>query len=518
MGRIDMSLRIHFTSHYLQHAASLALVLFMTAAPTSPVRGELAVIEHAGDQSGLTVFKMTVDPAAAPSPTFKYRLLPSEADLRPGNAALYYCRAFAESGVAGAWKAIEKEYGFDEVHGGAGTNGWYQAERPLADLPLDKVRDAAHRFDTYIEQCVERGSLRRDCDWGRNLEELTGLDIISLLLPEIQESRSLSRAIMLQTRVAVADRNYDRAVELLRMNYQMGVNVARDPILVSGLVGIAECNMGNHELLELIAAKDSPNMYWALAAMPRPLIDVLPAVRYELGWGMRIFPVFGDAETAEHSSDEWGRRLAKAMVDAQEAVGGPPSRLGQLEARAAITGLAIFVYPDAKRRLVAAGMDAERVEHMPVGQVIALDAAREYRRIGDEIEKTWYLSLPEMKKTPNPDRLFEGNKLEGGFGRVMAGLLMPALQAVRNAQVRLTWQLNAIQVVEALRLHAAETGKLPATLDEIKSVPIPLNVATGKPYQYRLDGKTAILDLPFSDGFTGAAWRVEITLAGRNDR
>jgi hypothetical protein len=488
-----------------------ALALIAVAALAPAARCELTLVENADNQTGLSVFKMTVSPATAPTPTFKYRLTPSEAELRPGNAAMYYTRAFAEGGVSATWKAIEKDYGSDEVHGGPQSKGWYDVDRPLSDLPLDKMRLAAMRFDTYIKQCVARGSQRQDCDWGRNLEELHGLEIIELLLPEIQESRSLSRAVMLQARVAVADGNYDRAIELLKMNYQMGRNVASDPILVSGLVGIAECGIGNHQLLELIAAKDSPNMYWAIAAMPRPLIDVLPAVRYELGWGARIFPVFGEAETAEHTPEEWGRLLSESLIDAQRALGQGVS-LNQLEARLGMTGLAVFVYPDAKKRLVASGMDSSRVEQMPVGQVLAIDAAREYRRIGDEFEKWWYLPFPTMKAVANPDEIFKGNKLSGGMGRVMAGLLMPALQNVRNAQVRLNWQLNALQVVEAIRLHAAEAGKLPASLDEIKSVHVPLNPATEQPYQYRLNNDTAVLELPFSDGFPNAAWRFEIKL------
>jgi hypothetical protein len=84
---------------------------------------------------------------------------------------------------------------------------------------------------------------------------------------------------------------------------------------------------------------------------------------------------------------------------------------------------------------------------------------------------------------------------------------------VRDAQTRLDWQLNALQTVEAIRMHAAAAGRLPATLAEIKVVPVPQNPVTGQGYEYRLDGDTAVLDLPESDGFAGVAWRFEITLA-----
>jgi hypothetical protein len=79
--------------------------------------------------------------------------------------------------------------------------------------------------------------------------------------------------------------------------------------------------------------------------------------------------------------------------------------------------------------------------------------------------------------------------------------------------MRLGWQMNALQTVEAIRMHAAQTGALPASLDEIEIVPVPDNPVTEKPYEYRLEGDTAVLELPFSDGMRSAAWRFEIKLA-----
>jgi hypothetical protein len=80
--------------------------------------------------------------------------------------------------------------------------------------------------------------------------------------------------------------------------------------------------------------------------------------------------------------------------------------------------------------------------------------------------------------------------------------------------VKLDWQLNGLQTIEAIRMHAAETGKLPTALSEITVVPVPKNPVTEQPYEYRLDGDTAVLDLPASDGFPGGiAWRFEIQLA-----
>jgi hypothetical protein len=61
-------------------------------------------------------------------------------------------------------------------------------------------------------------------------------------------------------------------------------------------------------------------------------------------------------------------------------------------------------------------------------------------------------------------------------------------------------------------MHASLTGGLPAALEEVTAVPIPKNPATGRMFAYRLDGETAILELPESDGIPNFARRYEIVL------
>jgi len=95
--------------------------------------------------------------------------------------------------------------------------------------------------------------------------------------------------------------------------------------------------------------------------------------------------------------------------------------------------------------------------------------------------------------------------------------LLPAVQACRAAQVRLERDVAALRVIEALRIYAAShAGGLPTSLDEIAEVPVPLNPATGQPFLYRLDGQTASLDLPASDGIPNHNRRFEISIAKPN--
>jgi len=481
----------------------------------TPTRAELTVIEDAEGQQGLTVFRMTVSPAAEPVPALKHRLQLRPDEYKPGNAATYYLRSYAENGLRGTWKGVRKEFGE------AIDNGWYSNEIPISELPLDKVHKAASRFDSIVSNFIEPASYRQDCDWGYNLTELRGSEVYGLMLPGAQQSRAICRLLALRTRLAIAEGRFDDAIDQMRMNFRLAHNVGQEPIVVCGLIGIAEAGVTSQNVLDLIAAPKSPNLYWALSELPRPLVDLREAIRLEMSIGARVFPVLLDAESAEHSPKEWARLIADALKEYETLTTGSLFKgvpLGQQRLLRTMfgAGLSMIVYPEAKQRLLQSGMDAVRVEKMPVGQVVLVDAARENQRIADEIEKWLYVPYPLAKRrVQTAENVLFGNrnKLTGGFGRMIADLLLPAIQAARAAQVRLEWQTNAIRVVEALRMHAAETGKFPTALDDVKVVPVPKNPITEQSYVYRLDGETAVLELPFSDGMPGVAWRFEIQLA-----
>ncbi len=164
-------------------------------------------------------------------------------------------------------------------------------------------------------------------------------------------------------------------------------------------------------------------------------------------------------------------------------------------------------------------MDRERVEQMAVGQVIAIYTARMNAKYGDDFQKLWYLPYPEMSQ-----RLNEQDKTLSRIGPLgkgknrevipMSSLLIPGIQNSRQAEVRAERQVAALRVIEALRMCAANhNDTLPTKLSDITDVPVPVNPATGKPFVYHLDGKTAVLELPPSDQIPHGNCRYEIQIA-----
>jgi hypothetical protein len=485
---------------------------------TEVTEGEPHAIEH------VTVIRMTVTPAAEPVPALKHRFVARSIDLKPGNAAPYYYRAIMESSQL--MQNLRDKFKEDEE-----LSRWYGTgmnATSISELPLEKMRDANRLIDGHIDGNLTDAIIRRECDWELGIEEIRGVEIISFLLPEFQKSRELARMVSLRTRLAIAERRYGEAIDSMRMNYRLGRDVAKPPLIVCGLIGIAIQEITNGTLIELIAAPDSPNLYWPLSALPDPLVDMQPATRFELDFGPRMLPFIHHAETSKRASEEWNRLFTQAIRDLRHV--SDPSDLIDLapvvdnDVAAGLTATAagLLGYSHAKAQLVAQGMDREQLDKMAVGQVMAIYTERSYQRYADEYAKLSHMPFWEMRKRSSQleHELQAAGLLSGSENREVLPLvetMMPAMQAARSAEVRLERDIAALRVIESLRLHAAEhDGRLPASLGDIVKVPVPANPATGKPFAYRLEGTTAILELPSSDGIPGFNRRFEIQIAAKN--
>jgi hypothetical protein len=79
-------------------------------------------------------------------------------------------------------------------------------------------------------------------------------------------------------------------------------------------------------------------------------------------------------------------------------------------------------------------------------------------------------------------------------------MLIPAVRSSGLALALSERRLDAIQCIEAIRLHTASHGKLPSALEEITEAPVPRDSATGQPFEYRSEGDRAALRAPYPPG------------------
>jgi hypothetical protein len=452
-------------------------------------------------------YRVTFEPAADPAPALRRLLLPGYWELRPGNAAPFYYRAILMHAQLPA--EVGKEYVENE-------------QRWLNNMSDPAVRKELQtwldRHGAILRQ-LQTATYREEIDFDFRLREFGGMETLEFLLPEFQAMRDLAHLLQLKGRLAIAEGRLDEALESMRMGYRLAQAASEPPFLVAGLVGIAIESITNDVLLHFIAAPGAPNLYWALADLPQPLVDLRPAMRQEMGLPGQLFPFLEDAETAHRSEEAWRRLLVDAARSLME-LGGSDSGMPQWQSELAVAAFAMKMYLPAKRELIDAGFDRDRIESMPVAQVIAWQTARLTEYASQEVYKWWgipyWQAVEPMRATEK--RLIEegilgpGKSLDRGALPV-ASLLLPATFNVRRAEARLERNLAALEALEAIRLHAGRTGALPESIDAL-SPPAPINPATGKTFSYSRSGDGAVLEAPPLPGEPPrhSALRYELTL------
>jgi hypothetical protein len=434
------------------------------------------------------VVKLSVSPAARPVPVMKYRLLPTDRELVPGNAAALYYRAIVHL-LNNRRQLVGKTA--DKKMLAARDGEWL--ELPPDKLPQADVRRALEGWSSAIEEAT-LGARRTQAIWDLPLREQG----IETLLPEIQEMRTLARLLALKTKLAMADKKYDEAADALETMMQLGQHVSTSGTLISSLVGVACDSIALNEAEFWIGSPDSPNLYWALTALRNPPIDMAAGLESEHYWVGSSLPYVELLSTSVLSAEQ-GRELARAIGQFMGlAVENPtlellPGLKLPVPADAVMLLPALATYPSAKRELIARGRPAAEVERMPVAQVVVLSWVQTYREQLDEAVAWGQRPYPEARVAIRriEESFDEVNRRPSGF---FARLLLPAINAARLAGVRLEQRVALLRTAEAVRLYsAAHDGGLPANLSEVTEVPIPLDPLNGEPFAYELLDGTATL-------------------------
>ncbi len=440
-------------------------------------RGSLA--NGRGDEETVPVVELVLHPAAQPRRALQYQLLPGVLKRRPGNAAVMYNKIALRMLQGNLPEKAEKV----EEH----------LDTPLADLPQAEVEEALRPFRGVIDD-LALAARREHCDWQLPIREK---DFIGLLLPEVGHMRRFARLLVVQARLQIARGQFEEALDSIQTGFAMARHVAEGPTLVNGLVGMAVVGVMAEELETLIQQPGAPNLYWALTALPRPVIDLRKATETEMQMLYLSFPELAEIDDTTHGVAYWQVFLDRIATRIGEWEGSDSrSRL----ARVAMTLLAVKAYPLGREMLIEQGRTPEEVDAMPVPQVVVLYTIRTYEELRDETFKWFHVEYPAahagMKAAEDALRR---NRHREVFP--LASMMLPAVSSCRTAQGRTDRTIAVLRTLEALRLHAAgHQGHLPKSLADITTVPVPDDPLTGQPFAYRLEGTTAHLEAVLPEG------------------
>ena len=405
-----------------------------------------------------TRVRLTLSPAAAPQPELKHVLLPALKEMNPGNAIQGYLLCFME----------QQQFFFDKE---VVARRDKLLTMPLAELPIKELRNYG-------------GAALKQADWAARLDHADWQMLlklraegISLLIPDVQQLRLLARALKVRFRAEVAQGRFDDAIRTAQTMFALSRHLGGHLTFVGNLVGIAVAHQAVDPLEEMIDQPGCPNLYWALTYLPSPLVPLDVGAQGERLW---LEPTFQgldpDAPMSVEQLDGVIAYLGK-LVEGDAFLEGRSLRewLSARIKQEAVVAL-------ARQHLVESGISQKRLSSFPAEQVLLLDEKRACEARHDDVIKL--VQLPA----------WQADALASQFrsrGRILFDLA-PNAEKVRWAQARLDQRIALLRHVEALRLYAAEHGKLPATLSEV-SVPLPADPLNGQPFRYEVSGTTAHL-------------------------
>jgi hypothetical protein len=430
------------------------------------------------------VFRLTIESMAEPVPALKYTLLPQLRDRQRGNALLRYYRAFTPE-----WQSHRREPKFFIKVGDAN-------EKPLHDVKPAEIDSLMRSFFPGILKEVDLGARRTYCDWEMN--DRFREDGISLQLGDVQGFREFANLLKLRARQELLAGQHDKAARTLQSGFQLARHAVEGPTLIHGLVGVAVAETMLTVVDDWIDRPGAPNLYWALTDLPRPLLSIrngLEGERLFVDW---LFPGYRELLDDPHKP----ALSARVQTSLQKYAG---MLAGETEGAARTVVpllLALRTYPRAKRFLRQSGRGAAEIEAMPALQAVFLYELHQYDVFYDDLRK--WASMPYFEASPHLRRVSERLRTarsELQAGTTVASLALPAIDKVLASFVRVERKVAALRCVEALRLYAAaHGGKLPAKLEDVSEVPIPLDPRLGKPFAYRLEGNKAVLIGPTPAG------------------
>ncbi len=462
-------------------------------------------------QAGVTVYtmEMTLHPKVESRPALKYRLIPDDFDMEEGNAAIHYLKAAGFLEQSNAQKRIS------EIHADAARLAREQEKSPQqipphvwqtmppGELPLDEVKEYL-KLTSFQAPFIEEGAQQRRFDLNRDIHELD--NPLGYLIPEIQAMREVARLQHLRCKVAIAENRVEDAITLLGQQYAMGRHLGQDDFIVSALVGISFAGLAWPDALSLVQLEDTPNLYWAFASAPRPMVDMSHAMAMERQLLFQQLKPLQEVDEKLRPAGYWQNfvdRLIPYVRGYSREIGVSWLKGDQETARAAMVTFIAGAYPSAKRYLVEdCGMDNEKVVAYPTAQTVFLAIVRYYEEARDSYFKWTHLPYHQAFAATQGGAFEHFATLSGndaGWIAAPEAIMRPVPHVFRAATARIDQTLAMLQTVEAIRMYgAANDGKLPNALADLP-LPVPVEPVTGKPLDYRCFENHAVLtghDLP----------------------
>lgn len=226
--------------------AATWVLLLGTICPSAPGRQAKSVAPPRDE-------KLVLHPQKISAEAGKYSLLPPPASLVEGDAFPWYEKAA---------QALPGKKSADQVV--------QYLKMPIDQLPVDQVEQFLKQ---YLEsfKCAAQAVKCRECKWPTWKAET--------VMAKNEEYRRLAFAVRLWARLENSRGESEGALLALQTGFGMARQMGQTPNLPQLQMGVASAGVLCREIEQFVQMEDAPNLHSALAALPKPLVDVEKAIK-----------------------------------------------------------------------------------------------------------------------------------------------------------------------------------------------------------------------------------------------
>jgi hypothetical protein len=199
--------------------------------------------------------KLTLHPQKAPTELGKFPLLPPESAMIDGDAVPLYEKAI---------QSLPDKASDEQIH------KWL--DMPIDQLPVGQVEQGLSKYMDSLKS-VAKAVKCRQCEWP---EWTPGMDV-----PNLEGYRRLAFVVRLWAKMEIANEGYEGAILALQTELGMSRQVGQAPTIIQVLVGTAIGGLGCRQIEEFVQGPGAPNLYLALASLPKPFVLMEKAIETE---------------------------------------------------------------------------------------------------------------------------------------------------------------------------------------------------------------------------------------------
>ena len=452
------------------HALILASCTVVSLASLPEISAQVLVspafkAEQAEDKSsdkktGPVATQLSIHAAGPSDPLFRYRLWPAVEKRRNISVNDIVSRAIIHTIQAS---------NSDSPHPSEKFIEWESL--PLDEVPIESVKEAIRPFGFALAE-LQRGEVLMKNDYDIQLDELSPRELIGTLLPELQQMRLLSRVLCLRARIAAAEHRWDNMVDDCRLGFRLAeIAATSNDFLISRLVGQAIARRTMQVIEDTVTQTDVPNLYWALASVPaKKLFETRESIEFESVLVSRILK-----SASELPDTPIGENLArKKLLELIETLTGLSDFLdSEASTKQLMAGTFIVAIAENSREILAStDRWRDRVDKLSDSEAVLRATVLEANRMRD----TWlaWSLLPDYswdQYSKERNAVFDEPGDSVNPATMLILQLTPSLDSAHKSGLRSMQQYNFLLTLEALRMHAAEAGELPKSIDALRPVP-----------------------------------------------